>query len=64
MRFLREGAGPGGLPGGERKCMGFVAGWGALRRGWGGGVGGVGPRLQAGLLMHTPSHLTLSGVGW
>lgn len=38
MRFLREGAGPGGLPGGRGSALSFVAGWGALGRGrqWGG----------------------------
>lgn len=61
MRFLREGAGPGGLPGGERKCHGLCRwvggpGAGVFAGGIGSGVGG--PRLQARLPTYPtlPSH--------
>lgn len=60
MRFLREGAGPGGLPGGERKCHG-------LCRWVGGPVGGGrqwGGRAQApGSSPHTPHPLQGRLVG-
>lgn len=63
MRFLREGAGPGGLPGGRGSATSFVAGWGA--RG-GGGVGGRqwGGRAKApGLSPHTPHLFIPSSPG-
>lgn len=55
MRFLREGAGPGGLPGGERKCHGlcrWVGGPGAE----GGGMGWEDPGSRL-VSLHTPPSL-------
>lgn len=61
MRFLRQGAGPGGLPGGERKYHGlcrWVGGPGAWGRQWGG-------RTQApGSSPHTPNLPSHPVQGW
>lgn len=61
MRFLREGAGPGGLPGGRGSATELCRWVGGPGEGGGSGVGG--PRLQACLPMHPtlPSHPVL---GW
>lgn len=66
MRFLREGAGPGGLPGRERKChrlCRWVGGPGAGVFVGGEAVGWEDPGSRF-VSPHTPpSHPTLSN-GW